>query len=117
MMRGMFLENKKILIAGLANKHSIAAGIARSMTEQGAKDIIEWSKSDDGYVVTREHAGFESIQTLLAEDKKTVYLYEKWASKEDHQAYFKFRSDAGLMDFLGPRLEGDPKITYFQDVD
>ena len=37
MMRGMFLENKKILIAGLANKHSIAAGIARSMTEQGAK--------------------------------------------------------------------------------
>ena len=36
-MRGMFLENKKILIAGLANKHSIAAGIARSMTEQGAK--------------------------------------------------------------------------------
>ena len=37
MMREMFLENKKILIAGLANKHSIAAGIARSMTEQGAK--------------------------------------------------------------------------------
>tara|TARA_X000000368_G_scaffold57940_1_gene41002 strand:- start:10 stop:150 length:141 start_codon:yes stop_codon:yes gene_type:complete len=36
------------------------------MTEQGAKDVIEWSKSDDGYVVTREHAGFESIQTLLA---------------------------------------------------
>ena len=87
------------------------------MTELGAKDIIEWSKSDDGYVVTREHAGFESIQTLLAEDNKTIYLYEKWASKEDHQAYFKFRSDAGLMDFLGPRLEGDPKITYFEDVD
>ena len=37
MMREMFLENKKILIAGRANKHSIAAGIARSMTEQGAK--------------------------------------------------------------------------------
>ena len=37
MMREMFLENKKILIAGLANKHSIAAGIARSMTEQGAQ--------------------------------------------------------------------------------
>ena len=37
MMREMFLENKKILVAGLANKHSIAAGIARSMTEQGAR--------------------------------------------------------------------------------
>jgi len=31
------LKNKKILIAGLANKHSIAAGIARSMHAQGAE--------------------------------------------------------------------------------
>lgn len=31
------LENKKILIAGLANKHSIAAGIAKSMHAQGAE--------------------------------------------------------------------------------
>ena len=33
----MMLKNKKILIAGLANKHSIAAGIAKSMHAQGAK--------------------------------------------------------------------------------
>ena len=31
------LEGKKILICGLANKRSIAAGIAKSMTEQGAQ--------------------------------------------------------------------------------
>ena len=31
------LENKKILIAGLANKHSIAAGIAKAMHAQGAE--------------------------------------------------------------------------------
>jgi enoyl-[acyl-carrier protein] reductase I len=31
------LKNKKILIAGLANKHSIAAGIARAMHAQGAE--------------------------------------------------------------------------------
>ena len=31
------LENKKILIAGLANKHSIAAGIAQAMKNQGAE--------------------------------------------------------------------------------
>ena len=49
--------------------------------------------------------------------QKIVYLYEKRETKEDHRAYFKFRSDAGLMDFLGPRLEGDPNITYFQDVE
>jgi len=33
----MMLTNKKILIAGLANKHSIAAGIAKAMSEQGAE--------------------------------------------------------------------------------
>ena len=31
------LQNKKILIAGLANKYSIAAGIANAMTQQGAE--------------------------------------------------------------------------------
>ena len=31
------LKNKKILIAGLANKHSIAAGIAQAMHDQGAE--------------------------------------------------------------------------------
>ena len=31
------LKDKKILIAGLANKHSIAAGIAQAMHEQGAQ--------------------------------------------------------------------------------
>jgi len=33
----MLLENKRIIIFGLANKYSIAAGIARSMSKQGAK--------------------------------------------------------------------------------
>ena len=33
----MFLSGKKILIAGLANKYSIAAGIAQAMTDQGAE--------------------------------------------------------------------------------
>ena len=31
------LKNKRILIAGLANKHSIAAGIAKAMSAQGAE--------------------------------------------------------------------------------
>ena len=33
----MFLKNKKILISGLANKYSIAAGIAKSMYREGAQ--------------------------------------------------------------------------------
>ena len=33
----MLLKNKKILISGLANKYSIAAGIARAMHREGAE--------------------------------------------------------------------------------
>ena len=84
------------------------------MTEQGAQDLIDWSKSDDGYVVTRQHKGFEDIRTFLAEDKKN-YLYEKWDSKEDHQAYLDFRVKDGLMGFLKSRLDGDFKVTYFSE--
>jgi len=51
----------------------------------------------------------------LAEDKKTIYLYEKWDSKEDHQSYLNFRVENGLMDFLNPRLAGDFKVTYFSE--
>ena len=85
------------------------------MTEKGAKDYIDWSKSDDGYVITRQHNGFEDIRIFLAEDKKTVYLYENWDSKEDHQTYLDCRVKDGLMDFLKPRLEGDFKVTCFSE--
>jgi hypothetical protein len=53
----------------------------------------------------------------LAEDNKTIYLHEKWATKEDHQAYLDFRVKGGMMDFLGPRLEGEFKVTYFSAID
>jgi len=35
-IKKMLLKNKKIIIFGLANKYSIAAGIAKSMISQGA---------------------------------------------------------------------------------
>ena len=44
-------------------------------SEKGAQEFMDWTKSDDGYAVTKAWAGFELIQTLLAEDNKTIYLY------------------------------------------
>ena len=37
-----FLKDKKILIVGVANKFSIAAGIAKSMSEQGADLFLSY---------------------------------------------------------------------------
>ena len=60
---------------------------------------MDWTKSDDGYAVTKAWAGFELIQTLLAEDNKTIYLYEKWVS-EEHQGYLSCAWKEDLWIFL-----------------
>lgn len=96
---------------------SVIAIVEAPLTEDGAQDFIKWAASKDGYAITRKHKGFEFVQTWLAEDNKTIYLHEKWASKEDHQAYLDFRVKGGMMDFLGPRLEGEFKVTYFSAID
>ena len=36
------LQNKNVLIVGVANKHSIAAGIAESMTNNGANVALTY---------------------------------------------------------------------------
>ena len=86
------------------------------MTEAGAKDMMEWSASDDGFAITRQHKGFQEIKQFLAEDNKTIILTQKWDSKDDHQAYLKARVDGGLMDWLNPRLDGEFKVTYLSEV-
>ena len=44
-------------------------------TEQGAQDFIAWTKTEDGYPITKSYAGYELIQTLLAEEKKqSIYM-------------------------------------------
>ena len=96
---------------------SIVVVAQAAFSESGAQAFIDWSKSPDGYVLTRAYDGFEHIETWLGEDQKTVYLYEKWASKEHHQAYLKFRVETGLMEFLGPHLEGEFTVSYFHNAD
>jgi len=83
----MLLKNKKILITGLANKYSIAAGIASAMHREGAelaftyqnerllknlKPIAEEFKSD--ILIECDVASDESIENLF------IDLSKKWPS-------------------------------------
>ena len=84
---------------------------------EGATKIINWTKSDDGFTVTKTHKGFQYIEALLSEDGKTVWLYEKWASKEDHQAYLGWRMENGMGDFMEEVLTGEFTLHYLDRVD
>ena len=83
----MLLKNKKILITGVANKYSIAAGIAQSMHKQGAelaftyqnerllKNIKEIADAcDSNILIECDVSDDESIKSSF----KT--LKEKWSS-------------------------------------
>ena len=68
------LQNKKILIAGLANKHSIAAGIARAMHAQGAELAFTYqSERLKGNVINTE-TNFLSAMSLRRTSKDLNFL-------------------------------------------
>ncbi|HIF35893.1 MAG TPA: hypothetical protein EYQ71_04465 [Candidatus Thioglobus sp.] len=83
--------------------------------EEGASMLIDWAKSDDGLSVTRTHKGFKHIELLVEEDSKTIWLYEQWETKEEHQAYLNYRMENGFGDFMGEILEGEFSLSYLSN--
>ena len=80
----MLLKNKKILISGLANKYSIAAGIARSMHREGAELAFTYQNErllknlkpiaeelNSKILIENDVSSDESIEKSFAELKKT----------------------------------------------
>ena len=84
--------------------------------EEGASKLIDWAHSDDGLSVTRTHKGFKHIELLAGEDNKTMWLYEQWETKEDHQAYLNWRMETGFGDFMGEILEGEFSLSYLSNI-
>ena len=80
----MLLKNKKILISGLANKYSIAAGIARAMHREGAELAFTYQNErllknlkpiaeelNSTILIENDVSSDESIEKSFAELKKT----------------------------------------------
>ncbi len=67
-----FLKDKKFLIVGVANKFSIAAGIAKSMSNQGA-DLFLSYQSERLLSNMNQHDRDKVAQSLdLNEDNNTL---------------------------------------------
>ena len=83
--------------------------------EEGASKLIDWAHGDDGLSVTRTYKGFKHIELLVGEDNKTIWLYEQWDSKEEHQAYLNFRIENGFEAFMGEVLEDEFSLSYLSN--
>tara|TARA_B100001057_G_scaffold501264_1_gene622849 strand:- start:7247 stop:8035 length:789 start_codon:yes stop_codon:yes gene_type:complete len=80
------LKDKKILIIGVANKHSIAAGIAESMAEHGAEIALTYQ--NERLKPNVEKLGEEwGVNILLpcdvSSDEEIKNMYEKLSDKWD----------------------------------
>ncbi len=52
---------------------------------------------------TRAFEGCESIETYVDQDNPDhVYIWEKWASRENYEAYLAWRLESGMLDLLTP---------------
>ena len=78
------LKNKKILIAGLANKHSIAAGIAHAMYAQGAELAFTYqSERLKGNVekIASELGSDLLFECDVASDESIANMYQELSTK------------------------------------
>ena len=59
------------------------------------------------------------FRSVYSDDRNpdTVVLWEKFAVKENHQAYLQWRMDTGLPELLAPVLAGNLEVTYLDSHD
>ena len=58
-------------------------------------------------VETRNYKGCRSITTLVDQETSSVVLVEEWDSVDDQQAYMAWRMETGLIDAIGPFMQGE----------
>ncbi|HJP15847.1 MAG TPA: antibiotic biosynthesis monooxygenase [Acidimicrobiales bacterium] len=62
---------------------------------------------------TRAFEGNVSIETYVDQDNPDrIFLWEKWETRENYEAYLAWRMETGMMDMLGPLLDGSPEFIH-----
>jgi quinol monooxygenase YgiN len=79
-------------------------------------DLLAILGSDQGLVATRAFEGCESVEVYTdADNPDTIVLWEKFATRADHEAYLGWRVETGMIDFLGSILASDLQVTYLDN--
>lgn len=79
-------------------------------------DLLAILGSDQGLVATRAFEGCESVEVYTdADNPDTIVLWEKFATRADHEAYLGWRIETGMIDMLGSILASDLQVTYLDN--
>ena len=67
---------------------------------------------------TRAYAGCQGLDIYgNMDDSGNLVFYERWESREHYQKYLAWRTETGVLNALGAKLTGPPKIRYYERVD
>jgi quinol monooxygenase YgiN len=62
---------------------------------------------------TRAYDGCNRADLYTSEgDDSSVNVFEDWDSRAQQQSYFDWRVQTGLLDAIGPMLQGQPTVTW-----
>ena len=77
-------------------------------TESDRDWFLEFLRSPEGLCKTRVYKGCISIDVYSDQFKKnkSIVLWEKWFSREDHLEYLDYRKNTGLLDEVISKLDG-----------
>ena len=69
-------------------------------------------RSPEGLCKTRVYKGCVSIDVYTDQNNsdKSLVLWQKWDSKEDHLSYLEYRKETGLLGDVVSRLDGELNI-------
>ena len=76
-------------------------------------ELLSILRSAQGLTATRAFEGCESIEAYTdADNPDNIVLWEKFATRANHEAYLAWRIETGLLDALGSILASDLQVTY-----
>ena len=76
-------------------------------------DLLAILRSEPGLTAPRACEGCESIEAYTDTDNPdNIVLWEKFATRADHETYLAWRIETGLLDALASILASDPEFTY-----
>lgn len=76
-------------------------------------ELLAILRSEQGLTATRAFEGCESIEAYTdADNPDNIVLWEKFATRANHEAYLAWRIETGLLDALSSILASDLQVTY-----
>lgn len=67
---------------------------------------------------TRAFEGCESVETYTdADDPNRIFLWEKWTTRENHEAYLAWRVETGMIDQMAPAMASPARFIHLSRED